>query len=146
MAPSTADASGRGPSKFLERFGWDLLLGSIAAFYVFTVPYTKVEESFNVQLLCVLLFCSIRVYRLIANVPPLTSAFASWMSILVVEKLVCWVGIATDGMIILNFLVLSLVLSQVYFTTISICIHVFYFMQIYARSNKFTFVFHYRLH
>ncbi|KAK9120990.1 hypothetical protein Syun_018607 [Stephania yunnanensis] len=29
--------------------GWDLLLGSIAAFYVFTVPYTKVEESFNVQ-------------------------------------------------------------------------------------------------
>ncbi|XP_078437862.1 homolog of asparagine-linked glycosylation 12 isoform X2 [Wolffia australiana] len=35
--------------KFLQQFGWDLLLGSIAAFYVFTVPYTKVEESFNVQ-------------------------------------------------------------------------------------------------
>ncbi|KAK1283366.1 Dol-P-Man:Man(7)GlcNAc(2)-PP-Dol alpha-1,6-mannosyltransferase [Acorus calamus] len=34
---------------FLERFGWDLLLGSIAAFYVLAVPYTKVEESFNVQ-------------------------------------------------------------------------------------------------
>ncbi|KAG5538758.1 hypothetical protein RHGRI_019344 [Rhododendron griersonianum] len=29
--------------------GYDLLLGSIAAFYVFMVPYTKVEESFNVQ-------------------------------------------------------------------------------------------------
>ncbi|KAJ0961847.1 hypothetical protein J5N97_029675 [Dioscorea zingiberensis] len=30
--------------------GWDVLLGSIAAFYVFMVPYTKVEESFNVQM------------------------------------------------------------------------------------------------
>ncbi|KAI5647521.1 hypothetical protein M9H77_33526 [Catharanthus roseus] len=29
--------------------GYDLLLGSIAAFYVLMVPYTKVEESFNVQ-------------------------------------------------------------------------------------------------
>lgn len=29
--------------------GYDLLLRSIAAFYVFMVPYTKVEESFNVQ-------------------------------------------------------------------------------------------------
>ncbi|KAG6786608.1 hypothetical protein POTOM_008214 [Populus tomentosa] len=29
--------------------GYDLLLGSIAAFYVFAVPYTKVEESFNIQ-------------------------------------------------------------------------------------------------
>ncbi|XP_043717464.1 dol-P-Man:Man(7)GlcNAc(2)-PP-Dol alpha-1,6-mannosyltransferase isoform X9 [Telopea speciosissima] len=36
-------------SKFLELYGWDLLLGSIAAFYVFMAPYTKVEESFNVQ-------------------------------------------------------------------------------------------------
>ncbi|KAK3006884.1 hypothetical protein RJ639_017010, partial [Escallonia herrerae] len=36
-------------SSFLERYGYDLLLGSIAAFYVFMVPYTKVEESFNVQ-------------------------------------------------------------------------------------------------
>ncbi|KAK9273475.1 hypothetical protein L1049_018285 [Liquidambar formosana] len=35
--------------KFLELYGYDLLLGSIAAFYVFMVPYTKVEESFNVQ-------------------------------------------------------------------------------------------------
>ncbi|XP_010056383.2 dol-P-Man:Man(7)GlcNAc(2)-PP-Dol alpha-1,6-mannosyltransferase isoform X1 [Eucalyptus grandis] len=37
------------PSNVLGSFGYDLLLGSIAAFYVFTVPYTKVEESFNVQ-------------------------------------------------------------------------------------------------
>lgn len=29
--------------------GWDLLLGSIGAFYAIVVPYTKVEESFNVQ-------------------------------------------------------------------------------------------------
>ncbi|WRX08088.1 GPI mannosyltransferase - like 1 [Theobroma cacao] len=29
--------------------GYDLLLGSIAAFYVLMVPYTKVEESFNIQ-------------------------------------------------------------------------------------------------
>ncbi|KAJ8900259.1 hypothetical protein K2173_024899 [Erythroxylum novogranatense] len=29
--------------------GYDLILGAIAAFYVFNVPYTKVEESFNVQ-------------------------------------------------------------------------------------------------
>lgn len=29
--------------------GYDLLLGFIAAFYVFAVPYTKVEESFNIQ-------------------------------------------------------------------------------------------------
>ncbi|XP_050386893.1 dol-P-Man:Man(7)GlcNAc(2)-PP-Dol alpha-1,6-mannosyltransferase isoform X2 [Argentina anserina] len=36
-------------SKFLERFGYDVLLGSVAAFYVFMAPYTKVEESFNVQ-------------------------------------------------------------------------------------------------
>ncbi|KAL7238447.1 hypothetical protein ACSBR2_004532 [Camellia fascicularis] len=39
----------RESSKFLELYGYDLLLGSIAAFYVFMVPYTKVEESFNVQ-------------------------------------------------------------------------------------------------
>lgn len=31
--------------------GYDLLLGSVAAFYVFMAPYTKVEESFNVQVL-----------------------------------------------------------------------------------------------
>ncbi|KAI3410241.1 uncharacterized protein J3R85_018880 [Psidium guajava] len=37
------------PSKVLGSFGYDLLLGSIATFYVFMVPYTKVEESFNVQ-------------------------------------------------------------------------------------------------
>ncbi|GAV84469.1 Glyco_transf_22 domain-containing protein [Cephalotus follicularis] len=36
-------------SKFLQLYGYDLLLGSIAAFYVLMVPYTKVEESFNIQ-------------------------------------------------------------------------------------------------
>lgn len=36
-------------SQFLRSYGYDLLLGSIAAFYVFAVPYTKVEESFNIQ-------------------------------------------------------------------------------------------------
>ncbi|KAJ9680522.1 hypothetical protein PVL29_019755 [Vitis rotundifolia] len=36
-------------SKFLQNYGFDLVLGSIAAFYVFMAPYTKVEESFNVQ-------------------------------------------------------------------------------------------------
>lgn len=33
----------------MQLYGYDLLLGSIAALYVFLVPYTKVEESFNVQ-------------------------------------------------------------------------------------------------
>ncbi|KAL8478787.1 hypothetical protein ACS0TY_030604 [Phlomoides rotata] len=36
-------------SKLMQLYGYDLLLGSIAAFYVFMAPYTKVEESFNVQ-------------------------------------------------------------------------------------------------
>ncbi|CAK9149406.1 unnamed protein product [Ilex paraguariensis] len=39
----------RASLKCLQLYGYDLLLGSIAAFYVFMVPYTKVEESFNVQ-------------------------------------------------------------------------------------------------
>ncbi|KAI9180754.1 hypothetical protein LWI28_007848 [Acer negundo] len=30
-------------------YGYDFILGSVAAIYVFMVPYTKVEESFNVQ-------------------------------------------------------------------------------------------------
>ncbi|KAI4339608.1 hypothetical protein MLD38_024527 [Melastoma candidum] len=34
---------------FLKKYGYDLLLGTIAAFYVIMVPYTKVEESFNIQ-------------------------------------------------------------------------------------------------
>ncbi|KAL6903401.1 hypothetical protein ACP4OV_004214 [Aristida adscensionis] len=34
---------------WLAGWGWDLLLGSIAAFYAVMAPYTKVEESFNVQ-------------------------------------------------------------------------------------------------
>ncbi|KAL9175853.1 hypothetical protein ABFS82_02G139200 [Erythranthe guttata] len=36
-------------SKYMQLYGYDLLLGSIAAFYLFMAPYTKVEESFNVQ-------------------------------------------------------------------------------------------------
>uniref|UniRef100_A0A0E0PC90 Mannosyltransferase n=1 Tax=Oryza rufipogon TaxID=4529 RepID=A0A0E0PC90_ORYRU len=36
-------------ARLLREYGWDLLLGSIAAFYAVMVPYTKVEESFNVQ-------------------------------------------------------------------------------------------------
>ncbi|CAJ1948966.1 unnamed protein product [Sphenostylis stenocarpa] len=42
-------ASNSKSETFLQRYGYDLLLGSIAALYVLTVPYTKVEESFNVQ-------------------------------------------------------------------------------------------------
>lgn len=34
---------------FLKNYGYDLVLGSIAAFYILMIPYTKVEESFNVQ-------------------------------------------------------------------------------------------------
>lgn len=40
---------------FLCAIGWDFLLGSVAAFYVIMVPYTKVEESFNVQVSLLLL-------------------------------------------------------------------------------------------
>ncbi|XP_024008571.1 dol-P-Man:Man(7)GlcNAc(2)-PP-Dol alpha-1,6-mannosyltransferase isoform X2 [Eutrema salsugineum] len=36
-------------AKFLQSYGYDLILGSIAAIYVVMAPYTKVEESFNVQ-------------------------------------------------------------------------------------------------
>ncbi|CAH2039412.1 unnamed protein product [Thlaspi arvense] len=35
--------------KFLQSYGYDLILGSVAAIYVVMAPYTKVEESFNVQ-------------------------------------------------------------------------------------------------
>ncbi|KNA14340.1 hypothetical protein SOVF_108250 [Spinacia oleracea] len=35
--------------KFLDNYGYDLILGLVAAFYVFAIPYTKVEESFNMQ-------------------------------------------------------------------------------------------------
>nr|POE75016.1 isoform 5 of dol-p-man:man(7)glcnac(2)-pp-dol alpha-1,6-mannosyltransferase [Quercus suber] len=43
-------ASNSKSSTPMERYGYDVLLGSIAAFYVIMIPYTKVEESFNVQL------------------------------------------------------------------------------------------------
>ncbi|WOL09573.1 dol-P-Man:Man(7)GlcNAc(2)-PP-Dol alpha-1,6-mannosyltransferase isoform X2 [Canna indica] len=43
-------------SRFFEDFGWDLLLGLIAAFYATMAPYTKVEESFNVQAMHDLLY------------------------------------------------------------------------------------------
>ncbi|KAL6577525.1 dolichyl-P-Man:Man(7)GlcNAc(2)-PP-dolichol alpha-1,6-mannosyltransferase [Orobanche minor] len=36
-------------SNLMQVYGYDLLLGLIAAFYVFMAPYTKVEESFNIQ-------------------------------------------------------------------------------------------------
>jgi alpha-1,6-mannosyltransferase len=36
-------------AKFLQSYGYDLILGSVAAIYVVMAPYTKVEESFNVQ-------------------------------------------------------------------------------------------------
>jgi len=42
-------ASNSKSETFLQRYGYDLLLASIAALYVLTIPYTKVEESFNVQ-------------------------------------------------------------------------------------------------
>ncbi|XP_058086939.1 dol-P-Man:Man(7)GlcNAc(2)-PP-Dol alpha-1,6-mannosyltransferase isoform X2 [Magnolia sinica] len=49
MAAKSTEALNAKSSKIIELYGWDLLLGTIAAFYVFMVPYTKVEESFNVQ-------------------------------------------------------------------------------------------------
>lgn len=43
-------------STLLKSYGYDLLLGSIAVFYVIAVPYTKVEESFNIQAMHDILF------------------------------------------------------------------------------------------
>jgi alpha-1,6-mannosyltransferase len=44
-----AAGGGGGGGGWLSGWGWDLMLGSIAAFYAVMAPYTKVEESFNVQ-------------------------------------------------------------------------------------------------
>ncbi|KAG2573729.1 hypothetical protein PVAP13_7KG272855 [Panicum virgatum] len=44
--PKPAPASSGG---WFAGWGWDLMLGSIAAFYAVMAPYNKVEESFNVQ-------------------------------------------------------------------------------------------------
>ncbi|KAG0460383.1 hypothetical protein HPP92_020275 [Vanilla planifolia] len=49
MAIGSCVCSDKSFSKFLHAFGWDLILASIAVFYAIMVPYTKVEESFNVQ-------------------------------------------------------------------------------------------------
>ncbi|KAG6393338.1 hypothetical protein SASPL_147577 [Salvia splendens] len=43
-------------SNSMQVYGYDLLLGLIAAFYVFMAPYTKVEESFNVQAMLDILY------------------------------------------------------------------------------------------
>ncbi|XP_056842568.1 dol-P-Man:Man(7)GlcNAc(2)-PP-Dol alpha-1,6-mannosyltransferase-like [Raphanus sativus] len=43
-------------TKFLQSYGYDLILGAIAAIYVLMAPYTKVEESFNVQSMHDILF------------------------------------------------------------------------------------------
>ncbi|KAL9265660.1 Dol-P-Man:Man(7)GlcNAc(2)-PP-Dol alpha-1,6-mannosyltransferase-like protein [Drosera capensis] len=40
---------GKATNSRLSSTGYDMIPGSIAAFYVMTVPYTKVEESFNMQ-------------------------------------------------------------------------------------------------
>ncbi|XP_010933579.1 dol-P-Man:Man(7)GlcNAc(2)-PP-Dol alpha-1,6-mannosyltransferase isoform X4 [Elaeis guineensis] len=48
MAP-TKPASNEKSSEFFRNYGWDVILGTIASFYVIMIPYTKVEESFNVQ-------------------------------------------------------------------------------------------------
>ncbi|KAK9749155.1 hypothetical protein RND81_02G105900 [Saponaria officinalis] len=46
---SSSSSMARKSSKIPDQYGYDLILGLVAAFYVFAVPFTKVEESFNLQ-------------------------------------------------------------------------------------------------
>ncbi|CAD6260117.1 unnamed protein product [Miscanthus lutarioriparius] len=56
-------AAGGGGGGWLSGWGWDLMLGSIAAFYAVMAPYTKVEESFNVQAMHDILYHSYHIEK-----------------------------------------------------------------------------------
>ena len=64
--------------------GYDLLLGSIAVFYVVMAPYTKVEESFNIQvhllILLQLISCKVFGFRAESYVFVNLALFLLWNS------------------------------------------------------------------